>query len=814
MSDSKKQSIETTTLIVPLLPLRDLVVFPQMVVPFFVGREKSIAAIESAMKHKVNILLCAQRDSVDDEPGVNDLYQIGTLSSISQLVKLPDGTLKILVEGLKRAHILSQTEEGQFLQVEAEELRIIEEDTIEIQALIRSTKESFENYIKLNKRIPPEVLIPVENADKAGQLSDIIATHLNLKVEERQALLEIVDSNLRLQQVYELLENELDILKMERRIRGRVKKQLEKGQREYYLNEQIAAIQKELGERDEFKIEINEIEENIKNAKMSKEATEKAQSEMRKLKSMPPMSPEATVIRNYLDVLTELPWNERTHDNLDIIHAKEILDEDHYGLEKIKERIIEYIAVQNLNKSKNAPIICFVGPPGVGKTSLGNSIARALEKKYHRISLGGLRDEAEIRGHRKTYVGAMPGKILSALKKVNSKNPLIVLDELDKMGADFRGDPASAMLEVLDPEQNHTFSDHYLEVAFDLSEVMFIATANSLANVPQPLIDRMEIIELSSYLEVEKLNIVKQHLLPKQLEKHGLKNKKLTIEDSAIIELINFYTYEAGVRNINREIAKLCRKCAKRFLEQNNDEPIVISDKDISGMFGPRIHTHGLIEKTDQVGMTNGLCWTPVGGDTLNIEVSIVHGQGKLTITGKLGDVMQESAQAAYSYVRSRAKQLGLPKDFYKNIDVHIHVPEGATPKDGPSAGIAIASSITSALTNRFVKKDVAMTGEITLRGNVLAIGGLKEKLIAAHKAGFKTVIIPDENTKDLHDVPQEVLDALKIVPVLHVDEVLRIALVLEAKDPLLKEFGEIKQEFDNLNLMKQKNQTTRTRKH
>ena len=814
MSTGNEQNIETTTLIVPLLPLRDLVVFPQMVVPFFVGREKSIAAIEAAMKHKVNILLCAQRDSSIDDPASSDLYQIGTLSSISQLVKLPDGTLKILVEGLKRAHILAPTDEGSFLQVEAEELRIVEEDTIEIQALIRSTKESFENYLKLNKRIPPEVLIPVENADKAGQLADIIATHLNLKVEERQALLEIVDSNVRLQQVYELLENELDILKMERRIRGRVKKQLEKGQREYYLNEQIAAIQKELGERDEFKVELVELEEKINSAKMSKEATEKALSELRKLKSMPPMSPEATVIRNYLDVLTDLPWNNYTHDNLDIQHAKEVLDRDHYGLEKIKERIIEYIAVQSLSQRKNAPIICFVGPPGVGKTSLGSSIARALEKKYHRISLGGLRDEAEIRGHRKTYVGAMPGKILTALKKVKSKNPLIVLDELDKMGSDFRGDPASAMLEVLDPEQNHSFSDHYLEVAFDLSEVMFIATANSLSTVPQPLLDRMEIIELSSYLEIEKLNIAKQHLLPKQIEKHGLKNKDLIVEDSALLELINFYTHEAGVRNINREIAKLCRKAAKKFLEQDTEIKITIADKDISDMFGPRLYTHGLMEKTDQVGMTNGLCWTPVGGDTLNIEVSIVHGQGKLTITGKLGDVMQESAQAAYSYVRSRAQQLGLPKDFYKNIDVHVHVPEGATPKDGPSAGIAIATSITSALTNRFVKKDIAMTGEITLRGNVLAIGGLKEKLIAAHKAGFSSVIIPDENTKDLHDVPQEVIEALRIVPVTHVDEVLRMALVLEAKDPLLKEFGEIKQEFDNLNLTKSKTDRARPRKH
>jgi len=791
---------------IPLLPLRDLVTFPHMNLSFFVGRDQSIDAIDYAIKNKTPILLCAQKQGDIDNPTEEEIFQMGTLATITQVIKLQDGTLKVMAEGQKRAHILNYIKEKPFFLVEIEELSLPISNSLENQALVRSAKDSFENYIRLNKRIPPETLVPVQKTDSPGLLADIIATHINLKLEERQALLELVDEQLRLQQVFELLENELDIIKMEKRIKGRVRKQMEKGQREYYLNEQMAAIQQELGDRDEFKNEILELEKKILDAKMSDEATDKANSELKKLKSMAPMSPESTVIRNYLDTIIELPWNKRTKDNLDLENAKKVLDQDHFGLDKIKDRILEYLAVQHLSHSKISPIICFVGPPGVGKTSLGATIAKAIERKYARIALGGLKDESEIRGHRKTYIGAMPGKIINSIKKAKSKNPLIVLDEIDKMGSEYRGDPSSAMLEVLDPEQNCTFNDHYLEVDFDLSEVLFIATANNLQTIPRPLLDRMEIIELSSYLEIEKKEIAKRHLIPKKIEAIGLNSQEIEISDDAIEEIIRYYTCEAGVRNLDRVLAKIFRKCAKKIVEQKQQlKEIKINKKDLEKILGPRIFSSSSIEKENKVGITNGLCWTSVGGDTLAIEVSIVHGQGKITITGKLGDVMQESAQTAYSYIRSRAEQLDLPKNFYKNLDVHIHVPEGATPKDGPSAGIAIATSVASALTNRLVDQTIAMTGEITLRGNVLPVGGIREKLIAAHRAGIKKVIIPEENAKDLYEIPDPVLKELSITAVKSVDEVLRLALVFHEKDPLEKELGNPKKAIDNIYLLKKK---------
>lgn len=805
MSDKKKKSTKAVRKktrassdldrqVVPLLPLRDIVIFPHMVVPFFVGREKSINALEAAMKDKTDILLCAQKNSTTNNPSLEEIFTTGTLAVILQLVKLPDGTLKVLVEGKRRARILNVADESSYLMVEVEELSEELNDKVESEALIRSLRQSFENYVKLNKRISPELLMSIQSIDQPSRLADTMVAHLNLKLEEKQQLLELNEPISRMEKLYSILEGEIEILQVERRIRSRVRKQMEKGQKEYYLNEQMAAIQKELGERDEFKTEINALEKQIKTAGLSPEAKEKAESEMRKLKMMSPMSAEATVVRLYLDWLISMPWKTSTKDNLDLTHARKILDEDHYGLDKIKERVIEYLAVQSLTQTLKGPILCFVGPPGVGKTSLASSIAKAVERKFQRIALGGVRDEAEIRGHRRTYIGAMPGKIAQALKKAGTKNPVILFDEIDKMGSDFRGDPASAMLEVLDPAQNGTFADHYLEVDFDLSNVMFITTANSLGGIPQPLLDRMEIIHVSSYMEVEKLHIALEHLVPKQIETHGLTKTGVSIDHSAVQELVRYYTREAGVRSLEREIANLVRKTAKKYVEMGKKKPIIVKDKDIEALIGPRRHKFGMVEDNDQIGMVNGLAWTEVGGDTLNIEVTILPGRGKITITGKLGDVMQESAQAAYSYVRSRATKLGLPKDFYQRIDIHIHVPEGATPKDGPSAGITMATALTSALTNRPVRKDVAMTGEITLRGNVLPIGGLKEKLLAAHRAGIKTVIIPDENAKDLYEVPVEISKELTIIPVKHVDEVLRIALVLEDSDPLVAELGALKQ--------------------
>ncbi len=783
--------------VVPLLPLRDIVIFPHMVVPFFVGREKSINALEASMKDKTDILLCTQKVGNTNNPAFEDIYQTGTLASVLQLVKLPDGTLKVLVEGRRRARIQSVVDDTSFMLVEVEELPDDQGTRVEAEALSRSLRQAFESYVKLNKRIPPEMLVTVQSIESPSRLADTMVAHLNLKLEEKQELLEIADPVARMEKIYSILHGEIEILQVERRIRSRVKKQIEKGQKEYYLNEQMAAIQKELGERDEFKSEITEIEKQIKAKGLPPEAAEKAHGEIRKLKMMSPMSAEATVVRNYLDWLITLPWKEQTKDNLDLVHARNVLDTDHYGLDKIKERIIEYLAVQSLTQKLKGPILCFVGPPGVGKTSLAHSIARAIERKYVRISLGGLRDEAEIRGHRKTYIGAMPGKLIQGLKKAGTNNPVIILDEIDKMGSDFRGDPASAMLEVLDPEQNATFNDHFLEVDFDLSHTLFIATANFLSSIPTPLLDRMELIFLSSYTEIEKLHIAKQHLIPKQLESHGLLGKNVEIEDGTLLALIQNYTREAGVRSLEREIGTLVRKAARMYVDQGaKKKPITIKAGELEDMLGPQRYKHGVIDQTDQVGITSGLAWTEVGGDMLTIEVSLMNGAGKLTITGKLGDVMQESAQAAYSYVRSRAAKLGLPKDFHTKVDIHIHVPEGAIPKDGPSAGITMATSLTSAFTNRPVRKDVAMTGEITLRGHVLPIGGLKEKLLAAHRAGIKTVIIPDDNAKDLYDVPKEILSELTIIPVKHVDEVLRIALVLEEKDPLIMELGEIKKAF------------------
>jgi ATP-dependent Lon protease len=785
--------------VVPLLPLRDIVIFPHMVVPFFVGRDKSINALEAAMKDKTEILLCAQKNSQSNNPGLEEIHTVGTLATILQLVKLPDGTLKVLVEGKMRARILAPQKESNYFLVEVEELKEDVNNELEAEALVRQLRGSFENYVRLNKRIPPELLVSVQSIDNSSRLADTVVAHLNLKLEEKQELLELNDPLRRMERLYGILQSEIEILQVERRIRSRVRKQIEKGQKEYYLNEQMAAIQKELGERDEFKTEIAEVEQKIKTVGLTAEAKEKAEAELRKLKMMSPLSAEATVVRLYLDWLLSVPWKKETKDNLDLVHARKVLDADHFGLDKIKERIVEYLAVQSLTQNLKGPILCFVGPPGVGKTSLASSIAAAVERKFSRIALGGVRDEAEIRGHRRTYIGAMPGKLIQALKKASSKNPVILLDEIDKMGSDFRGDPSSALLEVLDPAQNHTFADHYLEVDFDLSKVMFITTANSLGGIPQPLLDRMETIHLSSYTEEEKIRIAIDHLVPKQLQNHGIEGKGIQIREDAIRELVRHYTREAGVRNLEREIASIARKAAKQYVEQGSKKkPITITKESIEKLLGPQRVKYGATEERDQIGMTTGLAWTEVGGDTLPVEVTILPGRGKVTITGKLGDVMQESAQAAYSYVRSRATRLGLPRDFYGKIDIHIHVPEGAIPKDGPSAGITMATSLTSALTNRPVRRDVAMTGEITLRGNVLPIGGLKEKLLAAHRAGLKTIVIPQDNAKDLYDLPEEIRKQLSIIPVSHVDEVLRIALVFEQGDPLAGELGALKAALGN----------------
>ena len=769
-------SEQPASAIFPVLPLRDIVVFPHMIVPLFVGREKSIHALEEVMKDDKQILLVAQKNAAQDDPGRDDIYRVGTVSSVLQLLKLPDGTVKVLVEGQARARITSFIDNPRFFQVRAELLSDRPSDPREIEALVRAVTGQFEQYIKLNKKVPPEVLVSLQQIDDPSKLADTIAAHLSLKIPDKQELLETTSLSERLERLYGFMEGEISVLQVEKRIRARVKSQMEKTQREYYLNEQMKAIQKELGELEDGKDELGELEERIKKTKLSKEAREKAQAELKKLRSMSPMSAEATVVRNYLDWLLSIPWKKRTKVSTDLKKAQAILDADHYGLEKVKERIVEYLAVQQRVGKMKGPILCLVGPPGVGKTSLGKSLAKATGRNFVRVSLGGVRDEAEIRGHRRTYIGSMPGKIIQSMKKAKSSNPLFMLDEIDKLGADFRGDPSSALLEVLDPEQNANFNDHYLEVDYDLSDVMFVCTANTL-RMAQPLLDRLEIIRIPGYTEDEKVEIAKRHLIPKQRKQHGLKEEEWSISDEALVDLIRYYTREAGVRNLEREIANLARKSLREILVEGK-KAVKITRKNLEKYAGVRRYRFGEAELEDQIGVTTGLAWTEVGGELLQVEAVTVPGKGKMTVTGKLGEVMQESVQAARSWVRSRARQLGLPAETFDKTDIHIHVPEGATPKDGPSAGVAMVTSIVSVLTRIPVKASVAMTGEITLRGRVLPIGGLKEKLLAALRGGLETVIIPKENEKDLAEIPDNVKKALKIVPVATIDEVLRLALV------------------------------------
>jgi ATP-dependent Lon protease len=759
----------------PLLPLRDVVVFPHMVIPLFVGRPKSIKALETSMESGKHILLVAQKSAAQDEPATTDLYETGSMATVLQMLKLPDGTVKVLVEGNQRARVLQVTDEDTHLAASAELIAMDGKDDTEIEAMRRALMAQFDQYVKLNKKIPPEILTSLAGIDEGGRLADTIVAHLPLKLEQKQEILEMISVAKRLEHLMGLLEAEIDILQVEKRIRGRVKRQMEKSQREYYLNEQVKAIQKELGDIEEG-AELEELERRIKDAGMSKEAIAKAQSEIKKLRMMSPMSAEATVVRGYIETLTNLPWKKKTKISKDLAKAEKILDEDHYGLEKVKERILEYLAVQQRVDKVKAPILCLVGPPGVGKTSLGQSIARSTNRKFVRMALGGVRDEAEIRGHRRTYIGSMPGKILQSLTKIAVRNPLFLLDEVDKMGQDFRGDPSSALLEVLDPEQNHTFQDHYVEVEYDLSDVMFVATANTL-NIPAPLLDRMEVIRLSGYTEDEKINIAQRYLVQKQMKANGLKDSEFSIAETALRDLVRYYTREAGVRSLDREISKICRKAVKQLLLKGQKGKISVTSRNLDKYVGVRRYTYGIAEKNNQVGQVTGLAWTEVGGELLTIEAVKLPGKGKMTTTGKLGEVMQESIQAAMSVVRSRARQLGIPENFYEKHDLHIHMPEGATPKDGPSAGIAICTSMVSVLTGIPVRCDVAMTGEITLRGEVLPIGGLKEKLLAAHRGGIKLVMIPEENVKDLTDIPDNIKNRLDIHPVKWIDQVLQIAL-------------------------------------
>ncbi len=760
----------------PLLPLRDVVVFPHMVIPLFVGRAKSIKALESAMEAGKSIVLVAQKTAAKDEPVMDDLYRVGSIANILQMLKLPDGTVKVLVEGTQRAKILRVLDQKTHFDADIQPVPLDDSFGHEAEAMRRALINQFDQYVKLNKKIPPEILTSLAGIDDAGRLADTIAAHLPLKLEQKQEVLEIFDVRKRLEHLLGLLEAELDILQVEKRIRGRVKRQMEKSQREYYLNEQVKAIQKELGEGEEG-ADIDELEKKIKAAHMPKEARTKAESEMKKLKLMSPMSAEATVVRNFIDVLVGLPWKKKTKINTDLKRAEEVLEADHYGLNKVKERIVEYLAVQQRVDKMKAPILCLVGPPGVGKTSLGQSIARATGRKFVRMSLGGVRDESEIRGHRRTYIGSMPGKILQNMAKTGVKNPLFLLDEVDKMGMDFRGDPSSALLEVLDPEQNHTFVDHYVEVEYDLSDVMFVATANSM-NIPAPLLDRMEIIHVSSYTEDEKLNIATRYLIPKALKNNGLKPEEISISESAIRDILRYYTREAGVRGLEREISKICRKVVKALLLKGRDSKVTVNARNLDKYLGVQRYSYGIAEKHNQVGQVTGLAWTEVGGELLTIETAVLPGKGaKPTTTGKLGEVMQESIQAALSVVRARARSLGIAEDFYQKVDLHIHLPEGATPKDGPSAGIGICTAMVSALTGIPVRADVAMTGEITLRGEVLPIGGLKEKLLAAQRGGIKIVLIPEENTRDLVEIPDNVKSKLEIHPVKWIEQVLEMAL-------------------------------------
>jgi len=783
--NKSKEETEKNRLTIPLLPLRDVVVFPHMIVPLFVGRGKSINALESAMRHEKGIFLTAQKRAEIDDPVEDDIYTVGTIGNIIQLLRLPDGTVKALVEGVERGVIKSYIQGEDFFLVDVEELseEYSPESDTKMEALIRNIAETFARYAKLSRKVPPEMMGPMSSIDDPAKFADTVAAYLHVKLDERQKVLETADVVGRLEKIYALLMAEIEILEVEGRIRKRVKGQMEKTQKDYYLNEQMRAIQKEMGEEDSFKGEIKELEKKLKKKKLSEEAHQKIEHEMKKLKMMSPMSAEATVVRNYIDWIFDLPWYEKTEDKKDLKESERILEEDHYGLKKVKERILEYLAVQILSKKKKGSILCFVGPPGVGKTSVAKSIARATNRKFVRLSLGGLRDEAEIRGHRKTYIGAMPGKIIQLLKKAGSSNPVFCLDEIDKLSSDFRGDPASALLEVLDPEQNVAFNDNYLEVDYDLSDVMFITTANVLQTIPAALQDRTEVIRIAGYTEPEKLNIARKYLVAKEIESNGLTEKNIAFSDGALLTIIREYTREAGVRNLEREIASICRKVARKIVTNGNTRKIKVSSKSVEKYLGVQRFKFGEIEDRDRVGVTVGLAWTEVGGELLTIESSVMPGTGKpILTTGKLGDVMQESAQAAWTYVRSRADALGLDKNFYKKLDVHVHVPEGAIPKDGPSAGIAMATSITSALLKKKVRSDLAMTGEITLRGRVLPIGGLKEKLLAAHRGHIKTVIIPSENEKDLAEIPANILRELEIVLVENVDDVLKRAFVPEDK--------------------------------
>ena len=775
---SGQNSLLSIPIDLPLLPLRDVVVFPHMVIPLFVGRPKSIKALESAMESERRIMLVAQKAAAKDEPSVEDMFEVGCVATILQLLKLPDGTVKVLVEGQQRAKV-NKIEDGEqhfSANVTPVEAAVIAVDkTSEIEALRRAVTQQFDHYVKLNKKIPPEILTSISSIDDAGRLADTIAAHLPLKLDAKQVILDLAPVKERLENLYEQLEREVDILNVDKKIRGRVKRQMEKNQRDFYLNEQVKAIQKELGEGEEG-ADIDEIEKKIKSAKMPKEALKKAESELKKLKLMSPMSAEATVVRTYIDVLTGLPWSKKTKIKHDLMNAENVLNEDHYGLEKVKDRIVEYLAVQQRVDKLKAPILCLVGPPGVGKTSLGQSIAKATGRKYVRMALGGMRDEAEIRGHRRTYIGALPGKVLQSLAKAGTRNPLFLLDEIDKLGTDFRGDPSSALLEVLDPEQNHTFGDHYVEVDFDLSDVMFVATSNSM-NIPPALLDRMEVIRLSGYTEDEKTSIAMRYLLPKQVKNNGVKPEELEVQEQAVRDIVRYYTREAGVRSLERELSKICRKVIKGIQLKKMMPQVVVTPDNLNEFLGVRKFNYGRAEQQNQVGQVVGLAWTEVGGDLLTIEAAIMPGKGVITRTGMLGDVMKESVEAARTVVRSRSKMLGIKDEMFEKRDIHIHVPDGATPKDGPSAGAAMTTAFVSALTGIPVRGDVAMTGEITLRGEVTAIGGLKEKLLAALRGGIKTVLIPEENAKDLQEIPENVKNGLEIIPVKWIDQVLKVAL-------------------------------------
>ena len=784
MTEEQDYNNPNKTNIIPLLPLRDVVVFPHMIVPLFVGRGKSIAALESAMKYEKGIFMVAQKNAKKDDPAQDDIYQVGTIGIIIQLLRLPDGTVKVLVEGKARGVIQEYLKNDDFFLVKVADIEDVDDDPNDVrkQALMRSIKESFELYLKLSKKVHVEMMGTIAGIEDTSKLADVVVTHLNVKLEDKQKIMEIFSIGERLEAIYSLMLSEIEILQVEEKIKRRVKKQMEKTQKDYYLNEQMRAIQKEMGEKDDFKNEIEELEKRLKQKKLSEEATKKVRQEIKKLQMMAPMSAEATVVRNYIDWLLDMPWSEITGNKYTLKESETILDEDHYGLKKVKERIIEYLAVQFLVKKNKGPILCLVGPPGVGKTSIAKSVARATNRKFVRISLGGVRDEAEIRGHRRTYIGAMPGKIIQSLKKAGSNNPVFCLDEVDKLSSDFRGDPSSALLEVLDPEQNFAFNDNYLDVDYDLSDILFITTANVLQTIPAPLQDRMEVIRIAGYTEQEKMNIAKKFLLTKEMEANGLVADNIEFTKGALLRIIRQYTREAGVRNLEREIASICRKVAKEIVSNGNGtlKKMVISSKNIPKYLGVPKFRHGETEENNQIGLTTGLAWTEVGGELLAIEASIMEGTGRMVMTGKLGDVMQESVQAALTYIRARAEKFGLPKNFYKKIDIHVHVPEGAIPKDGPSAGIAMATSIASALMKKKVRADLAMTGEITLRGRVLPIGGLKEKILAAHRGNIKMVVIPKDNEKDLAEVPHNVQNALKIVFVEHIDEVLDIAFVKE----------------------------------